>query len=223
MAHSDLNKDFLANISKYKPLAHHPDCDLHSNHLIRIFRQPLCLGCFCVCLGIILGVLIFYFNSTRYFSGPQLYMIGVLVYLPTIVQFKVQNKLFKIVSRFMLGIAIVLLLGSIFFKYDWSNENFIWKFGAFLVFFVVLKLTLNVRNRFLDNPCFKCSSGNYPFCTYKLPKIKQLAQVRNNNEQMLEKSDFSRFIEVVIKQLEEDPSKSEIRVDFETVHRDKTP
>lgn len=221
MTHSDLNKVFLSNISKYKPLAHHPDCDLHSHHLIRILGHPICLGCFCVCLGIILGVLIFSFYLPRNVYGPHLYMIGVLAYLPTIVQFRMQSKAFKIVSRFMLGIAVVLLLGPIFFRYDWGNDAFIWEFVAIFIFFVVLKLTLDVRNLFLDNPCFKCSRGKYPFCTYKLPDLKRLAQIRNNSEQMLENSDFSRFIEAVIKQLEEAPSKSKILVEFETVHIEK--
>ncbi len=224
MASSDLNlnKDFLSNLSKYEPLAHHPDCDLHSHHLIRLFGYPICLGCFCVCLGIILGVYIFFFHLPRNVSGPQLYLVGVLAYLPTIVQFKIQRKKFKIMSRFMLGIAVVLLLGSIFFKNDWSSDEFIWKIIAVLIFFIVLKLTLKVRNLNLDNPCLTCSRGKYPFCTFKLPDIKKLAEIRNNREQMLENSDFFRFIEAVIKQLEGSPSNGKTLVEFETVNMGKT-
>jgi hypothetical protein len=98
-----------------------------------------------------------------------------------------------------------------------GSSEFAWKIASIIVFFVVLKLTLKIRNRLLDNPCFTCSRGKYPFCTHKLSDIKKLAQIRNNNEQTPENSDFSGFLEAVIKQLEETPSSSKSLVDFETV------
>lgn len=211
------NKNFLSNLSKYKLLAHHPDCDLHSHHLTRLFGYPICLGCFYVCLGMIFGVLISFFYLPRNFSGPQLYMIGVLAYLPTIVQFKIQKKTFKIFSRFMLGNAVIFLIGSIFFKYNLGSYEFAWKLIALFIFFVILKLTLKIRNRFLDNPCFTCNRGKYPFCTHKLPDLKRLAQIRINKEPIPENSDFSGFLEAVIKQLEEKPSNSRLVVEFETI------
>ena len=213
----DSNKNLLSNLSKYKRFAHHPDCDLHSHHLIRLFGYPICLGCFYVCLGIIFGVFISFFYLSKNVSGPQLYMFGVMAYLPTIVQFKIQRKTFKKVSRFMLGIAIVFLLGSIFFKSDLGSNEFTWKIASIFVFFVVLKLTLKIRNRLLDNPCFTCNRGKYPFCTHKLSDIKKLVEIRNNKEQMQENSDFFRFLEAIIKQLEETPSNSKFIVEFETV------
>jgi uncharacterized membrane protein len=218
----DLNQDFLSSLSKYKSLAHHPDCDLHSHHLMRLFGYPICLGCFCVYLGIFFSILITFFFLPKNVSGPQLYMIGVMAYLPTIVQFKIQRKTFKTVSRFMLGIAVVFLLGSIFFKYGWGSDELAWKFIFIFIFLVVLKLTLKFRNRYLDNPCFKCGRGQYPFCTHKLPDIKRLAQIRNNREQQPENSDFSGFLEAIIKQLEETPSNSKFPVEFETVTMNKT-
>jgi hypothetical protein len=140
-------------------------------------------------------------------SGQTLYIIGVVMYLPTIIQFKVQYKIFKTMSRSMLGIGVMFLFISLF-KYDWGGKEFVLKSISIFIFFIVLKLTLKVRNRFMNDPCVTCNRGKYPFCTHKLQDIKRLS------DQIPESSAFSKFMEATIEQLE---NPNENIIDFDTI------
>jgi hypothetical protein len=92
--------------------AHHPTCHCYDHHLLRLGPVSLCLGCTCLSIGLIAGALGIRFCDSSY---PELINVNPLILfavtlsllIPTFVQFRLQRKLFKIISRFLLGFSIV--------------------------------------------------------------------------------------------------------------------
>lgn len=71
----------------------------------------------------------------------------------------------------MLGIGIIMLLGSLF-RQNWGESESILKLLSIFVFLIVLRVTLKIRNRFVDNPCSKCNQGKYTRYAIEKPNTK---------------------------------------------------
>ncbi|MFA5771974.1 MAG: hypothetical protein WC974_04505 [Thermoplasmata archaeon] len=167
-------------------------------------------------MGASIGIIaVFFLSMFTNLTGPQMYLFGIITYLPTIIQFKIQHKAFKVLSRTMLGASIALMWISLLFKYDWGAYEIAWKIFCVTVFFLVFRLTLTRRTGFQDDPCSTCDKGNYPFCTHKLPDIKRMYRTLSSSDCTTKNLDFTKFIEAVIKQMEGEPSSKDTPIEFE--------
>jgi len=161
---------FFERVHDYPRFAHHPPCSCFDSHVLRIGTWVLCLGCSCLAIGAILAcTLLCVFALSANFP---LFLkditwtlgMGVLCYLPTLLQPFLQWKPFKIISRTMLGSAIVVIWYGIFWLVPWTLVGGFWKAGMGLAFYVTVRLSLSFRQRFTPDPIRSCGEGCYPFC-----------------------------------------------------------
>ena len=110
---------FFRELARQPRFAHHPTCDCYDNHLIRLGKFAFCLGCTSLVFGALLASITLallasvYFMPTFLTSLPHVWCLGVVLYLPTLVQPFLQSKSLKIFSRTLLGIAII-------YRYPWE-------------------------------------------------------------------------------------------------------
>lgn len=164
----------IRELCKLSSLAHHPDCKCFDNHLIRIGRLALCLGCTSLSIGLCLGSTII--NLAAAFHPIAIVRVGCLghvlagliCFAPTLVQPHWQKKWFKIVARCMLGVAIVFLwFGPLVLLPETLNGVALR--GVFVVvFFAVAAATLAIRKRKSQDLWKCCESGGFPFCNENL-------------------------------------------------------
>jgi uncharacterized membrane protein len=169
--------EFINALEKFPLLAHHPACKHHNHHLIWVGKLPLCLGCTMMSLGIITGILIIPFlGFFKQLPFSVLLSLGVVLYLPAIVQIWVQKKPYKIMARFSLGVGIVFMFYAGLWLTPISLIGIILKLGFLAVFYIVCNLTLKIRAEHSVSPCQNCPDGRFPICAYTLPRIPKLAK-----------------------------------------------
>ncbi len=170
----------LQELVKIPRFAHHPTCRCYDNHLLRVGELNLCLGCTSLWSGAVLAAsTATAFCCWRGFYASMAYAwqfigIGVLLYLPTIVQIFWQYKPFKVVSRALLGVSIALLWFGAILLLPFSSWGGLLRCIFLVTFYVVFTLTQKLRNRFSRSPCESCDHGRYPFCSDNLERVRRV-------------------------------------------------
>jgi hypothetical protein len=197
---------FFSVVWKESRFAHHPSCDCYDRHLIRIGDLNLCLGCTCVAVGSLLAVL-FLFGlwvskalPSPLLSFPTTLAIGLTVFMPTLIQPFLQRKLFKLFSRTLLGMSVVLMFYAAIFLLPLTWEGVLLRGGFLAAFCATYRLTQNYRARYTVMPKGKCDKGCYPFCKGNRKRLEMIWQ------ELLERADrddpFLPFARALIDQKE---------------------
>lgn len=151
--------------------AHHPHCERYYNHLIWIAGHPLCLGCTCMYTGIVVGVPLVFAISWSSLTVGNWILLHLMLLIPTILQIRIQIKVFKIVSRFILGVNISLyLIGGLIFVQP-SMDRWFFRTSVLVAFLIVYRLIRQLRNRYTKQPCDDCPLGYFPTCEWNLPRL----------------------------------------------------
>ena len=175
--------------------AHHPHCDRHHNHLLWIHGHPFCLGCTCMYTGIIIGIPLAFMIDWANVSLLQWAIFIWITLAPTLIQIKAQYKIFKIVSRTLLGISISLYwISGLFFISPPFSE---WLFRALVlgIFVLAYHTVKRLRYRYTKSPCEDCPLGYYPTCEWNLPRL--LAE--NADTELLEALSSDNLRNLVLK------------------------
>lgn len=168
---------FINNLGRIPLLAHHPACKYYHNHIIWIGNLPLCLGCSMMSCGIITGFLLIpHLGVLKTLPFFVLLSLGVLLYVPAVLQIWIQKKLYKIIARFCLGVSVVFLCYAGLWLTPNSTIGWILKFGFIAIFYMVWNLTLRVRSQYSKSPCKNCPEGRFPLCSYTTHRIPKLAK-----------------------------------------------
>lgn len=171
---------FLDKLFSSPQFAHHPPCRCYDDHVLRCGRFILCLGCTCMLAGASLGIAALACSLVQQIVGfgwhgamPAI-GAGVGLYLPTLLQPFWQWKPYKIVARFLLGMAVValftggLLLPPLSILGSTARAVFV------VTFWLVFKATLRHRASHTPDPCSRCSPAVYPFCQDNRPRVASL-------------------------------------------------
>jgi hypothetical protein len=115
-----------------------------------------------------------HFPTLKHLGTWWLVAVGVALYAPALAQPFVQKKAFKIVSRFLLGVAIVCLwyAALVLLPLDVGGVALRGLFVA--VFVMTWHLTQRFRARWTARPCDRCPDGVYPFCLGNRPRLAAL-------------------------------------------------
>ena len=166
-------------LGELPPMAHHPPCPHHDHHLIYVAKRPLCLGCVCLGAGLLAGagatVLVLGDQSIQ--LGPWLSAHAGLV-APTVFQPWLQYKAYKILARFLLGLASATwCLTAVGWGAHVAGVDR-WLFAASsLVFFALMvRLLLLLRQRYTASPCDGCPQGVFPTCAWSLEQAAKIEQ-----------------------------------------------
>ncbi|MCL1475766.1 hypothetical protein [Argonema antarcticum] len=192
--------DFTYNLERVPLLAHHPACSYYHNHLIWLGKMPVCLGCSMMTCGIGAGLLLL--PHLKFLTALPFYVllfVGICLYIPAILQIKIQFKPYKIGARFCLGMAVVFLVYAGLWLTPWSIVGLILRLGFITEFYIVWHLTLKIRSRHSKPLCDNCPAGRFPVCSYTIPRISRLAnkyfaESDGNNQ---EADDFVRALQSV--------------------------
>ncbi|MGB3691845.1 MAG: hypothetical protein WA865_18045 [Spirulinaceae cyanobacterium] len=126
--------------------------------------------------GIIAGsLLILHLGFLTSLPFQVLLFLGVVLYIPAILQIWIQVKFYKILSRFLLGVAVVFLFYAGLWLTPLSFLGWILRAGFLACFGIVWNLTLKIRSIYSVSPCQHCPSGRFPICSYTIPRIPRLA------------------------------------------------
>lgn len=169
--------EFINNLGQIPATAHHPACRHHHRHLIWLGNTPLCLGCSMMTCGAIAGIFLLYQLGTLT-TQPYYIMLtlGVLLYIPAILQIFIRKKTYKIAARFSLGISVVFLFYGGLWLTPWSWLGIVLRIGFLSIFTLVWKLTLKIRSKYAVSPCQRCPEGMFPICEYTTPRIPSLVE-----------------------------------------------
>ncbi len=167
---SDAARWFMGQLFSVPRLAHHPPCRCFDNHVLRIGRFVLCLGCTCVTCGASVTALALAwlcmarFAAVRDFGTLGFVLAGLGFFFPTIIQPFWQWKPFKMLARFMLGVSIVLLWFGAMFLLPVSIAGILLRVIFLFVFVAVFRATQWLRIRAAHDPCHACEGMAYPLC-----------------------------------------------------------
>ena len=158
--------------SAFLPGAHHPHCERHETHLLWVFGRPLCLGCTCVAIGFVVGLVTVCMVRPLPACGlvPWVSMHALLV-APTVVQPWLQWKTYKIIARTLLGVASATwLFGALAQRHTglWLPVEVA---ASVLAFAALARLLLGLRDAKTKSPCVSCPLGAYPTCSWNLPRV----------------------------------------------------
>ena len=113
-------------------ISHHPLCDNFSEHVYLIRGQKVCRGCTMQYSGMIfafLFVIIGSFPIIDFWATWSDFQIGILLYfliIPTLLTaFIINNRKFKDVARFMLGMAFTIAFILFIFSPNFLVKAFI--------------------------------------------------------------------------------------------------
>jgi hypothetical protein len=171
--------NFETVISKSEPLmgadflwgAHHPHCSRYDHHLLWIGGHPLCLGCTCVYLGMAIGTASIFAVQWSIISFVPWVLIHLALLVPTVLQPWIQKKVYKILSRTMLGICIASYLISGLFLINPSHFIPLFQLLVILAFVIGLRVLKIIRDRYAKEPCEDCPLGFYPTCEWNMPRL----------------------------------------------------
>lgn len=122
--------------------------------------------------GVASGAALAFSGALAELSPIQAFAFGCAAYLPTLVQVRYQRYWFKMLSRFSLGIGIVLALSAALFGGSWLSWTVLQNL-LFLAIFIGLYLgTVQWRAKHLDVPCTQCPEGSFPFCSWRRAEIR---------------------------------------------------
>lgn len=150
--------------------AHHPHCGRHAQHLLWLFGRPLCLGCTCVAIGFSAGAFALFLVPLP--AGLQMWLaFHIALVWPTALQPWLQWKPYKVIARSLLGFASATwLLGTFRHQHTPLRLPFEVVLSA-LIFGLLARLLLRIRDRWTSSPCTSCPLGAYPTCSWNLPRI----------------------------------------------------
>ena len=175
--HSDDAKWFVRQLFPSNRLAHHAVCRCYDKHLLRIGKLYLCLGCTSLGLGLILSLVtcgyLYHAGLLRYINDNAygVFVGGILMFTPTLIQPFYQFKPFKIFSRFLLGCSIIATLSVVFIAIPWSGTGLALKGVGIAIFLSTINLTLRYRKHF--TPPVNCSC-KHPFCESNKANLNQI-------------------------------------------------
>jgi hypothetical protein len=167
--------EFLTEIQRLPILAHHPACKYYHNHLVWLGNIPLCLGCSMMACGILAGVLLLQIPLLSAYPFYYLLILGVLLYIPAVLQIWIQIKSYKLLARFSLGIAVAFLFYAGCWLTPWSWIGLILRVGFLVIFGLVWNITLKLRSQESKSPCNRCPEGQFPICAYTKTRIQRQA------------------------------------------------
>lgn len=176
---SPLIRRFITRLYRHPPLAHHPPCRCYDDHLLRLGRLSLCLGCTCLAVGLLVAVLVLTWATQHAWDAlaahPRtLFLIGLALLVPTFAQPFVQVRPFKMVSRLLLGVAIPVLWFAPFALLPWTLAGLVGRAGFVLLFAGLFLFASWLRKRYTPRPCATCPHGRYPFCADNRPRVERL-------------------------------------------------
>lgn len=184
----DAGRAFMDQLFSMPRWAHHPACPCYDAHVLRCGPVVLCLGCTCMAAGGVAAAAVLicvWMHDPRVTAGWPATLAGVAcgvtLYGPTLFQPFWQRKPFKIVARFMLGAAVVVLgvAGLLLPPIDVAGFAFRAVFAA--VFRIIFTATLRQRARFTPDPCARCQPRAYPFCDGNRDRVAALlAELRRS-------------------------------------------
>jgi hypothetical protein len=170
----------VSQLTATPKVAHHPTCRCYDNHLLRLGRFSVCLGCACLTAGGLAaaGVLAWMqthlFFKTHSINVYEMMSLGIALYVPCLIQVYVQRKWFKIVARLSLGASIPVLWFAAMFLLPGGAAGWVLR-GIFIVLFVGnWKLTQYVRRQKTCDSSSYCRNGCYPFCRDNLRRLPGL-------------------------------------------------
>ncbi len=177
-----------------KGMIHHPPCPRHDNHLIYIKERPFCLGCFSFYMGTAISIpaiylLVFALDLDMMTVGS----IGaILAMVPTLIQIKLQVKAFKIFSRSILGVGILVWFWALLVMMPYTTQGMILRAVGIVWFFFMVGTVHYLRNRYGKGMhCKDCPEGDFPICSYRLPLIeKMIRELEDKGEQESTAYDF---------------------------------
>lgn len=180
---------FLSELQKLSPFAHHPSCKYYYNHLIWFGKTPLCMGCTMMSLGMLIGLLLVQLLNLSTLPFEYLLIAGIFLYIPAVIQTKVQIRSFKLTARTLLGISVIFLAYAGLWLTPWSFVGIILRVGFLGVFLAVWQITLRLREQYAKSPCDRCPEGRFPICSYTNNRIQKLSELHfktsdNNNPEM---------------------------------------
>jgi len=177
---SEAARWFMAQVYSQPRLAHHPDCRCFDNHVLRVGSLTLCLGCTCVVCGAVaagaaLWCLWAYHREWALGCGASGFLVGgILLFVPTLAQPFLQVKPFKMVARFMLGAAIVVLWFGAMAILPLTSVGLGLRFVFVGIFAGVFRATQWQRARYAKDPCRDCPGPKYPFCQDRRNRLQPL-------------------------------------------------
>ena len=167
--------DLSLTLARYPVEAHHPACKFHDNHIIKFHGKEYCLGCSCLNLGCLLALPIFLMAYYFAIDFTLLMGTGILLYLPTLLQVKLQWKPFKLFSRTSLGVGSGIFMLSCMLLSPLNWVGFLIRIAGIVFFIVVAKMSLKFRSHNDNSPCINCQEGSFPYCSYKLEEMENIA------------------------------------------------
>lgn len=195
-AEESASRALLDRLTRISRVAHHPTCKYWSNHLIRVGPLSLCLGCTALAMGLVAGVATLVALRDSWPDQELLFLLGLGLYLPTLLQIRWQAYWFKLTARALLGFAVAILLAVALFMDSWESLEGLAMHGLLLAIFVVsARLTLKLRSRRLDVPCDRCPEGRLPFCSWRKEEIR--AALATAETSQLPPA-FRRFLEFTV-------------------------
>lgn len=204
----------LSKLISFESFAHHPTCHHYNNHLISLFKKKICLGCFFTYFGILIGSLLYFFQNISAKDWWVVWLCALVLFIPTIGQFWIKNKIFKSISRFFLGICITFLILTILFNLQWDSIIHIFlKIILTIKIILVYKITQKYRQKYMDNPCLHCDKGQYPLCEYNLPKINNFLLVEGERLKK-DNPEFYTFLKLFISGLKKDDPSAGNMIEF---------
>ena len=176
--------EFLQTLSRTPRWAHHPTCKCFDGHLIRLGRSAYCLGCLCFLCGASAAsvtLVLLWISNPSWLAQIHVWQAqaaGTALYLPTLAQLLIQWKPYKMASRTLLGVAVVVLFSSALLLLPRSLAGLILRFIFIMIFCGVYKVTQRARSKYSRSPCTRCKHAAFPFCrdnlARHLPAFRQL-------------------------------------------------
>ncbi len=177
LAETPAARRLVRELFRHPPWAHHPTCRCFDGHLLRIGRLALCLGCTCLAAGLITGgvALLWAWRHEPWLLHPwAVFGVGLLLFVPTLVQPFWQHKGFKAASRFALGLCLPCVLTAGLILPPLSALGWLARAGFVAFFLATYRFASWLRRRYTPDPCATCPHGRYPFCADNLPRVRRL-------------------------------------------------
>ena len=180
---------FFEQIQKEPRFAHHKTCECFDNHVFRFRHYVVCLGCSSLAIGVVVAVVgIVLCCQQKWLIGllsslTWTLLVGLCLYIPTLIRPFFQVKVYKVVSRMCLGSAIVFLWYGAICLLSFTLSGLILRIVFLLIFIGVYFATMKYRTRFTPDPSASCERGCYPFCEGNRCKLNRiLSQLKERTD-----------------------------------------